>query len=692
MAVRDGARSRRPPEGAAGRRRACPGARGTQLVDLPVLVVRGRRWQASARGRGSPGRGGSAHRTPGTRPRPWSRRSGRRWRDARARGRGGWPTSSAPRSGGRARGLPERRRRTAALPRRRRHPRLPESLRADLPTAGLTHLTAVSGANLSIIAESALWVAGALRAPRRLRVVLLLLTLAGLRGAGAPVAERPAGRRAWAAVGVTAAALSRRPRAVPRSPPRWSCCWSSTRGSPAAPASRSPSSPPAGCCCSRRSGRDGLCRWLPRPLALAVAAPAAAQVACGPVLVLLQPSLSLVAVPANLARGARRWRRRRCSASSRRSPARVSPPLAHRRGRRRALGTGWIAAGRAPGGAAAARVRAVARGARAAPFCSPCSRPASWSRRARVAGGPAGHAAGRHSCAGDGARAPRPAADRGVLAIVAGPSRWVGGLARPESAPVPRHGAPGTGPSSCATSGRATRPCCAAGRPGGARRRRSRPAARRRGCLRRLGVRHLDLVVLTHFHADHVGGLAGALAGRDRRARPRQPARGSRPRTPPRSARLAAAAGVPLRRRDLGDVPVGRRATAGAVAWRVLSPSGPPVAADGDGDRRERRRQRVERGRRRDRPGPAGPAAGRPPGRPRDAGPARARRPARRRRDAPRRPGRRRQGRPPRVRQAARGVCTAAIEARVALIGVGAGNDYGHPAPSALALLRRAGH
>ncbi|GAA4939804.1 competence protein ComEC [Actinomycetospora succinea] len=34
------------------------------------------------------------------------------------------------------------------------------------------------------------------------------------------------------------------------------------------------------------------------------------------------------------------------------------------------------------------------------------------------------------------------------------------------------------------------------------------------GCLARLGVRSLALVVLTHLHADHVGGLAGALAGR----------------------------------------------------------------------------------------------------------------------------------------------------------------------------------
>jgi competence protein ComEC len=33
-------------------------------------------------------------------------------------------------------------------------------------------------------------------------------------------------------------------------------------------------------------------------------------------------------------------------------------------------------------------------------------------------------------------------------------------------------------------------------------------------CLDRLGVKRLDLLVLTHFDADHVGGLSGALEGR----------------------------------------------------------------------------------------------------------------------------------------------------------------------------------
>jgi competence protein ComEC len=35
------------------------------------------------------------------------------------------------------------------------------------------------------------------------------------------------------------------------------------------------------------------------------------------------------------------------------------------------------------------------------------------------------------------------------------------------------------------------------------------------GCLDRLGVRRLPLVLLSHLDADHVGGLAGALAGRE---------------------------------------------------------------------------------------------------------------------------------------------------------------------------------
>ena len=45
---------------------------------------------------------------------------------------------------------------------------------------------------------------------------------------------------------------------------------------------------------------DRFATWLPRPVAAAVAAPAAAQLACAPVVAMLSAQVSLVAIPANL--------------------------------------------------------------------------------------------------------------------------------------------------------------------------------------------------------------------------------------------------------------------------------------------------------------------------------------------------------------------------------------------------------
>ena len=51
--------------------------------------------------------------------------------------------------------------------------------RADLRAAGLTHLTAVSGANVAIVCGAALGLAALLGARRRVRLVLAAAALAG---------------------------------------------------------------------------------------------------------------------------------------------------------------------------------------------------------------------------------------------------------------------------------------------------------------------------------------------------------------------------------------------------------------------------------------------------------------------------------------------------------------------------------
>ncbi|MFH8471845.1 ComEC/Rec2 family competence protein [Streptomyces sp. NPDC018000] len=87
-------------------------------------------------------------------------------------------------------------------------------------------------------------------------------------------------------------------------------------------------------------------------------------------------------------------------------------------------------------------------------------------------------------------------------------------------------------------------------------------------CLRDLGITEVPLLILTHFHADHVRGLPGVLRGR---------AVGAIQTTsldePPDQVafvrRTAAASGVPLVR----AVPGERRRT-GPLDWRVLWPAG----------------------------------------------------------------------------------------------------------------------
>ncbi|GAA5161228.1 membrane protein [Ornithinimicrobium tianjinense] len=99
------------------------------------------------------------------------------------------------------------------------------------------------------------------------------------------------------------------------------------------------------------------------------------------------------------------------------------------------------------------------------------------------------------------------------------------------------------------------------------------PDALRR-CLRAADVSHLDAVVLSHFHADHVVGLPGALAvaGADAAfiSPVREPAE-----TSARTLDVLAADGVPVGELRAGDV-----VTAGALTLEVLSPGPHPVVGE----------------------------------------------------------------------------------------------------------------
>ncbi len=195
------------------------------------------------------------------------------------------------------------------------------------------------------------------------------------------------------------------------------------------------------------------------------------------------------------------------------------------------------------------------------------------------------------------------------------------------------------------------------------------------GCLDRLGVHTLDAVVLTHFHADHVDGLAGAFRGREVRqllvCPVLEPA--------PASAavdRLARAHGAPVTPLHAGDrITLGELDAVVWSPWRRIGEGSVPnnasvVLAVRSGDVDALLLGDVEREAAHDLL-------------------------LRLRRD-------------PAMSVAAHGFelvktphhgsanldedLMAAVRAPVGVVSVGADNDYGHPTPSHLALLRRLGY
>ena len=174
---------------------------------------------------------------------------------------------------------------------------LPAQLREDMRTVSMTHLTAVSGQHVAIILGLGLEALGVL--PRRWRALLGAVLLTALvilvRSSGSVL--RAATMGAVMLLGVVA---GRRAASVP------ALCsgaivlllidpWQSRDYGFALSVVAT-----AGIVIGSKPVAARLSRRLPRWLAAAVALPLVAQAACGPILILLQPSVGAWSVPANL--------------------------------------------------------------------------------------------------------------------------------------------------------------------------------------------------------------------------------------------------------------------------------------------------------------------------------------------------------------------------------------------------------
>ena len=174
---------------------------------------------------------------------------------------------------------------------------LPAQLREDMRTVSMTHLTAVSGQHVAIILGLGLEALGVL--PRRWRALLGAVLLTAL-----VILVRPSGSvlraATMGAVMLLGVVAGRRAASVP------ALCsgaivllltdpWQSRDYGFALSVVAT-----AGIVIGSKPVAARLSRRLPRWLAAAVALPLVAQAACGPILILLQPSVGAWSVPANL--------------------------------------------------------------------------------------------------------------------------------------------------------------------------------------------------------------------------------------------------------------------------------------------------------------------------------------------------------------------------------------------------------
>ncbi len=520
---------------------------------------------------------------------------------------------------------------------------MPTGLVDDFRTAGLTHLTAVSGANLTLVLAFVLPLARLVGVRARgLLVVGLVCTgafvllarpepsvlraavMGGVALLGLGLGGRRLGVRALSAAVVLLLAVS--------------------PGLAASPGFALSVLATGGILLGAPPLRRALAEHLPGPVADAVAVPIAAQLACTPLVAVLSAQVSLVAVGANLA------------AAPLVGPttvlglvggllATVWTPLGGP--------CGWVAAWCAQGIVEVAEASAALPGAAL-----------DWGTTPAALGLLSASCAALLVLLPVVLRRRRVAAAAALLLVVAvlrpvpAGAGWLGHLW-----PGPRWPPRGWVMVVCdvgqgdalvldAGTGRAV-VVDAGPDPGTADR-----------CLSRLGVREVPAVVLTHFHADHVDGLAGVLHGRRvgeiQVTGLAEPAYGAA-----RVRRLAAERGIPVRVPAYDEV-----ARVGPLRWQVVAPQ---HLVDDNPNDASLVLLLVTRGVRVLLAGDVEPPSQAPLARLAGLAPV----------DVLKVPHHGSVHQDDRLLQG--------LDASLALVSVGEGNDYGHPAARTLALLRAAG-
>ncbi|SBT49665.1 ComEC/Rec2 family competence protein [Micromonospora narathiwatensis] len=416
--------------------------------------------------------------------------------------------------------------------------RLPPTVEEDFRTTGMTHLNAVSGSNVAIVVGAVLLLARWARAGPWTAAALCVVALIGfvILVRPSPSVVRAA---AMGAIGLAALAAGRPRAALPALAAAVTVLVLVDPDLAGDPGFTLSVCATAGLLLFAPGWRDALRRrGVPPGLAEALAVPAAAQLACGPVIAGLSGTVSLVAVPANLL---------------------VAPAVAP------ATVLGVIAAVASP---------VWPTGAEFAAWLG--SWPAWWLV-----------VVARHGARLPAGTLPWPGGVTGALLLtavsvallLAARRRLLRRLVAVCTAavvlgtlPVRLLAAgwppPGWVIVACSVGqGDAVVLPVAAGRavvvdagpePAGVD-----------ACLRRLGVREVSLLVVSHFHADHVGGIAGVFRGR--RVADVVTPQLAEPPSGASQVRAAARAGAA----GLRAVPVGWAWRAGGVELTVLGPPYP---------------------------------------------------------------------------------------------------------------------